>query len=40
MQWQMHHRQTRIATVLETQRDELSFIKGIIEKLLPPKGML
>ncbi len=40
MQWQMHQRQTRIETVLETQRDELSFIKGIIEKLLPPKGML
>ncbi|MEK7775914.1 MAG: hypothetical protein AAB331_00885, partial [Planctomycetota bacterium] len=37
MQWQMHQRQTRIETVLETQRDELSFIKGIIEKLLPPK---
>ena len=40
MQWQMHQRQSRIETVLETQRDELSFIKGIIEKLLPPKGML
>lgn len=40
MQWQMHQRQTRIETILETQRDELSFIKGIIEKLLPPKGML
>ncbi|MEK7297063.1 MAG: hypothetical protein AAB069_04095 [Planctomycetota bacterium] len=40
MQWQMHQRQTRIETVLETQRDELSFIKGIIEKLLPPKGTL
>ncbi|MEK7358804.1 MAG: hypothetical protein AAB422_00360, partial [Planctomycetota bacterium] len=40
MQWQMHQRQTRIETVLEGQRDELSFIKGIIEKLLPPKGML
>ncbi len=40
MQWLMHQRQTRIETVLETQRDELSFIKGIIEKLLPPKGIL
>lgn len=40
MQWQMHQRQTRIETVLETQRDELSFIKRIIEKLLPPKGVL
>ena len=40
MQWQMHQRQTRIETVLETQRDELSFIKKLIEKLLPPKGVL
>lgn len=40
MQWQMHQRQTRIETVLETQRGELYFIKRIIEKLLPPKGVL
>ncbi len=40
MQWQMHHRQTRMETVLETQRDELSFIKKIIEKFLPPRGVL
>ncbi|MBF8277522.1 MAG: hypothetical protein HW390_2595, partial [Candidatus Brocadiaceae bacterium] len=40
MQWQMHQRQTRIETVLETQRDELSFIKKLIEKFLPPKGVL
>ncbi len=40
MQWQMHRRQTRMETVLETQRDELSFIRGIIEKLLPPRGVL
>ena len=40
MQWQMHQRQTRMETVLETQRDELSFIKKLIEKLLPPKGVL
>lgn len=40
MQWQMHQRQTRIETVLETQRDELSFIRKLIEKLLPPKGVL
>ncbi len=40
MQWQMHHRQTRMETVLETQRDELSFIKKIIEKFMPPRGVL
>ncbi len=40
MQWQMHRRQTRMETVLETQRDELSFIKGLIEKLMPPRGVL
>lgn len=27
-------------TILGTQRDELAFIKGLIEKLLPPKGVL
>ena len=40
MQWQMHRRQTRMETVLETQRDELSFIKGLIEKLMPPRSVL
>ncbi len=40
MQWQMHRRQTQMETILETQRDELGFIKGLIEKLLPPKGVL
>lgn len=40
MQWQMHRRQTRMETVLEVQREELSFIKKIIEKILPPKGVL
>ncbi len=40
MQWQMHRRQTRMETVLETQRDELSFIKRLIEKFLPPSGVL
>ncbi len=40
MQWQMHQRQTRMETVLETQRDELSFIRKIIEKFLPPRGVL
>ncbi len=40
MQWQMQRRQTRIETSLEAYKDELAFIKGLIEKLLPPKGVL
>ena len=40
MQWQMQRRQTRIETSLETYKDELAFIKGLIDKLLPPKGAL
>ncbi len=40
MQWQMHRRQTRMETALETQKDEMAFLKGLIEKLLPPKGAL
>jgi len=40
MQWQMHRRQTRVETILETHKDEIAFLKGLIEKLLPPKGVL
>ncbi len=40
MQWQMQRRQTRMETSLETYKDELSFLKGLIEKLLPPKGVV
>ena len=40
MQWQMHRRQTRMETILETHKDEFAFLKGLIEKLLPPKGVL
>ena len=40
MQWQMQRRQTRMETSLETYKDELTFLKGLIEKLLPPKGVL
>ena len=40
MQWQMQRRQTRVETTLETQKDELAFLKGLIEKLLPPKSVL
>jgi len=39
MQWQMHRRQTRMETTLEVHRDDLVFLKGLIEKLLPPKGV-
>lgn len=40
MQWQMHRRQTRMETILETHKDELAFLKNLIDKLLPPKGVL
>ncbi|MDL1974760.1 MAG: hypothetical protein LWX55_08275 [Deltaproteobacteria bacterium] len=40
MQWQMQRRQTRMETSLETYKNELAFIKGLIDKLLPPKDAL
>lgn len=40
MQWQMHRRQTKMEAVLEIQKDELAFIKELVEKLLPPKSVL
>ena len=40
MQWQMNRRQSRMETMLETHKDEIAFLKGLIEKLLPPKGVL
>jgi len=41
MQWQMQRKQTRMETSLETQKDEVAFLKRLIEKLLPPpKGAL
>jgi hypothetical protein len=40
LQWQMARRQTQMETSLETQKDELAFLKGLIEKLLPPRGTL
>jgi hypothetical protein len=40
MQWQMHRRQARMETTLEVHKDEIAFLKGLIEKLLPPKGVL
>jgi uncharacterized membrane protein len=40
MQWQMNRRQAQMEEALETQKDEMNFLKGLIEKLLPPKGAL
>ena len=40
MQWQMQRRQTSMETSLQTYKDELAFLKGLIEKLLPPKSAL
>ena len=40
MQWQMHRRQSRMETTLEAHKDDLAFLKRLIEKLLPPKGIL
>lgn len=38
MQWQMMKRQAQMETALETQKDEMTFLKGLIEKLLPTQG--
>ena len=32
-------RQGKIEATLETQKDEIVFLKGLIEKLIPPKGI-
>jgi uncharacterized membrane-anchored protein YhcB (DUF1043 family) len=40
LQWQMHKEQAQMQTSLETQKDEISFLKSLIEKLLPPRGVL
>jgi uncharacterized membrane-anchored protein YhcB (DUF1043 family) len=40
MEWQMNRRQSKMETTLETHKDEIAFLKGLIEKLLPPKGVL
>ena len=40
MQWQMQRRQTSLEATLNAHRDELIFLKNLIEKLLPPKGVL
>lgn len=40
MQWQMNKRQAHMEEALETQKDEMKFLKGLIEKLVQPKGVL
>jgi DNA-binding GntR family transcriptional regulator len=40
LQWQMARRQTHMEATLDTHKDELAFLKGLIEKLLPPRGTL
>jgi len=40
MQWQMHRRQTQMETTLEMHKDDLAFLKSLVEKLLPPKAVL
>ena len=40
IQWQLQKRQTALEATLETQKDELAFIRDLIEKFLPPKGVL
>lgn len=40
MQWQMHKRQTHVEATLETHKDEIAFLKGLVEKLLTPKEAL
>ncbi len=40
MLWNQQRQITQIESSLETYKDELAFLKTLIEKLLPPKGVL
>jgi len=40
MQWQMQRRQTDLEATLNAHKNELAFLKSLIEKFLPPKGVL
>ena len=40
MQWQMQKRQTSLETMLKEQKEEIAFLKNLIEKLLSPRGVL
>ena len=39
LQWQMHKKQAQMETSLETQKDEITFLKGLIEKLILSRGV-
>ena len=38
--WNRQKEMARFNTTLETQKDEMAFLKNLIEKLLSPKGVL
>jgi len=40
MQWQMQRRQTDLEATFNAHKNELVFLKNLIEKLLPHKGVL
>jgi uncharacterized membrane protein len=40
MQWQMQRRQTDLEATFNAHKNELAFLKNLIEKLLPPKEVL
>lgn len=40
MQWQRQKRQAIMETTLDAQKEELAFIKELIEKFTPPRGAL
>ena len=40
MLWLMQKKQTIMESTLEKQKEELAFIRTLIEKLIPPKGVL
>lgn len=40
MLWLMQKKQTIVESTLEKQKEELAFIRTLIEKLIPPKGVL
>lgn len=40
MLWLMQKKQTIMESTLEKQKEELAFIRTLIEKLIPPKGIL
>jgi hypothetical protein len=39
MQWQMNKRLSNVEATIEVQRDEIAFLKGMIERLITPKTL-